>query len=75
MTNTTFDLHQKYVRQLKAYLAGIGYNEHRDYVDAPYSVPLAASGKHNLVFNDSKAAANASLRWTALARNGFKEAV
>lgn len=74
MTNTTFNLHQKYARQLKGYLAGIGYKEHRDYVDAPYSVPLAASGKHDLVFNDSKAAADASLRWATLALNGFKEA-
>jgi len=75
MKNTTFDLHGKYVRQLKGYLAGLGYYENRDYVDAPYSVPLASSGKHDLVFNDSKVAANASLRWTGLARNGFKEAV
>jgi hypothetical protein len=73
MTNTVFDLHGKYVRQLKAYLTGIGYNENRDYADAPYSVPLALSGKHSLVFNDGKAASNAQLRWTALAGKGFRE--
>ena len=74
MANISFDLHGKYVRQLKAYLAGIGYNETRDYVDAPYSVGLASSGKHNLVFHEAKAAENADLRWTALAGKGFKEA-
>lgn len=73
MTNTTFDLHGKYVRQLKAYLAGIGYNENRDYVDAPYSLQLALSGKHNLVFNETKAASNADVRWAALAGKGFRE--
>ena len=74
MSNTSFDLRGKFTKQLKAYLAGIGYNEDRDYVDAPYSVSLAASGKHELVFNDGKAATTAKLRWTALSDNGFSEA-
>jgi hypothetical protein len=74
MSTTSFDLRGKFTKQLKAYLAGIGYNEDRDYVDAPYSVSLAASGKHELVFNDVKAATNAKLRWTALSDNGFSEA-
>ena len=74
MPNTSFDLHGKYVKQLKGYLAGIGYNENRDYIDAPYSVRLAADGKHELIFNEAKAGVNAKLRWTTLSTNGFKEA-
>lgn len=74
MTSISFDLHGKFSRQLKAYMAGIGYNETRDYVEGPYSTKAAADGKHTLVFSETKAAENAERRWTALAAKGFKEA-
>lgn len=73
MESIAFDMHGKSVMQLKSYMAGIGYNEVRDYVDAPYSRAVASSGKHCLEFRESKAAANADFRWSALAQKGFKE--
>ena len=74
MANTSFDLYGKFVRQLKSYLAGLGYNEGRDYADVAYSPEIAAAGKHQLAFRDSKAGAAAKSRWAALRDKGFKEA-
>jgi hypothetical protein len=74
MTYTSFDLYGKSARQLKSYLAGLGYNESRDYSDAPYSRTVDAAGNHEIAFQDKSAGANARLRWIALRDKGFKEA-
>jgi hypothetical protein len=54
-------------------LAGLGYNEGRDYTAAPYSPNAAAAGHFEINFRDRKAGAEAQARWIALQKQGFKE--
>jgi hypothetical protein len=73
MAITSFDLYGKFSRQLKSYLAGLGYNEGRDYTAAPYSPNAAAAGHFEINFRDRKAGAEAQARWIAFQKQGFKE--